>query len=142
MARYRTEFASHLTPTEAFAYLSDFANSQEWDPGVSEATRIGDGPIGIGSRFSVHASFMGRIMALEYTITAFEIGTRLVFEAPLPLGRSVDEIAFVATPSGCNITYNAELQMRGLAKLLDPIMYVAFRPVGNAARGGLVRVMG
>lgn len=142
MARYSTTFASRLTPSAAFAYLSNFANSQEWDPGVSKAERLDAGPLAVGARFSVDAKFMGRTMALEYTITAFEVDTRVVFEAPLPLGRSIDEIAFVATASGCDITYNADLRMRGAAKLLDPVMHLAFQPIGNAARGGLIGVMG
>ena len=39
MARYRASIETQWTPDEAFAYLSDFSTSAEWDPGVVEAER-------------------------------------------------------------------------------------------------------
>ena len=32
-----------------FDYVADFANSQEWDPGVATAERLDDGPVGVGT---------------------------------------------------------------------------------------------
>jgi hypothetical protein len=37
--RYRREIEADLTDG-VFAYLSDFANAAEWDPGIVEAWRL------------------------------------------------------------------------------------------------------
>ncbi|MEO7351089.1 MAG: SRPBCC family protein, partial [Marmoricola sp.] len=35
------------SPAAVFAYLSDFTNTNEWDPGTVETTRVsGDGGVG------------------------------------------------------------------------------------------------
>ncbi len=142
MARFRTTFAAVRDPDSAFTYLSDFSHATEWDPGVRAASRLDDGPLRVGSRFSVDAAFLGRVLALEYAITAFEPSHRVVFEAEIPFGRSVDEITFHPKDTGTMITYDADLRLAGFAKVIDPFMGVALRKIGNRARAGLVRTLG
>jgi hypothetical protein len=38
--RYRREFELAGPVAEAFAYLADFDNAKEWDPGVERSTRL------------------------------------------------------------------------------------------------------
>jgi len=45
MAHYNASVHTRQPPDEMFAYLSDFSSTQEWDPGVIEAERIGDAPV-------------------------------------------------------------------------------------------------
>ena len=59
MARYRASIETQWMPEQAFAYLSDFSTSAEWDPGVVEAKRAGAGAVGKGTEFRLVAKFLG-----------------------------------------------------------------------------------
>ena len=50
-----------LSLDETFEYIADFANSQEWDPGVVIARRVGDGPVGPGSGYKLGVRMAGRV---------------------------------------------------------------------------------
>ena len=39
------------------AYTSNFTNAEQWDPGVAESARTGQGPIGIGTAFKLRVKF-------------------------------------------------------------------------------------
>jgi len=58
--RYRREIEVTTDADATFAYLSDFANAAEWDPGIVEAKRLTPAPTAVGSRFEVIALFRGK----------------------------------------------------------------------------------
>ena len=84
MASYLTRIESALPQAEAFAYMADFANARLWDPSVSEARRVGEAPIGIGSAFDLVARFGGRDVPLRYEIVEYDSPRRVVLEARRP----------------------------------------------------------
>ena len=141
MTHYKVAINSHLSAMKAFAYMAAFENAQEWDPGVVEATRIGDEPLGLGSRFKVVTETNGRQIPLDYTITEYEEGTRFVVTAQSSSIRSVDEVVVTSTETGCVVTYNAGLSFRGLFVLGTPLLPFLFRRIGDRAAAGLRRVL-
>ena len=68
MAHYNASVDTPSPPDEVFAYLSDFSSTEEWDPGVVEAERVGDAPVGEGTEFRLVAEFLGRRIPLTYRI--------------------------------------------------------------------------
>ena len=56
MAHFAKTVTTVWSPEQAFAYLSDFSHSAEWDPGVETARRVDAGEIGPGSAFSTSPS--------------------------------------------------------------------------------------
>ncbi|HUO47835.1 MAG TPA: SRPBCC family protein [Acidimicrobiales bacterium] len=141
MARYHTTIHSRRRAQETFEYLSDFSTTAEWDPGVVEAERVSSGPVGLGSAFRVVASFLGRRVSLDYRVVEFEPNRRVVLRADAPTVCSVDEITVVPTDVGSVVTYDADLRVRGLFRLADPLLALAFRRIGDRARDGLVRAL-
>ena len=141
MPRYRTTIESSRSIHELFSYFKDFSNSQAWDPGVVRASCESNGTIGLGSAFLVSAKFNQRVMDLRYVITEFEEPHRLVFEASIPAGRSVDTVTFSARNHGCALTYDASLVLDGWWRLTSPILSLLFRRTGNAARAGMTEVL-
>ena len=137
MARYVDAIDLPLPVEKAFAYLADFSRTAEWDPGVVEARRLSKGRIGLGSRFEVIVQFLGRRVALEYAITEFERPRRLVFTGGDDWIDSIDEITFVRRLGGTRVTYEARLELKGIARLADPILEMLFRRVGRLAVRGL-----
>ena len=142
MARYTATIEVPKPLEETFAYLSDFANTREWDPGVLEAEPLVEGPPDVGSLYRVVALFLGRRAELRYEVTAFEPPKRVVLEANSPTVRSLDEIRFEATAEGTRITYDADLRLKGVLALSDPLLGVVFRRVGDQAVAGLRATLG
>jgi hypothetical protein len=139
MARYRTTVHSRYDVDQAFAYLADFSRCVEWDPGVVEARRLTEEPIGLGTRFGLVASFLGRRVPLDYEVTAYEPDRRVTLTAENGLIQSVDEITFTATADGSDVTYDAQLRGRGAFRVVDPLLGLAFGRIGDRARDGLIR---
>ena len=139
MAVYRTTVSSNREPERVFSYLADFSSALQWDPGVVEATHLGDGPATLGTRFRVVSRFLGRRVPLEYVITAFDRPRLVQLTAQNARLRSLDTITFVAVPTGTEVTYDATLVALGAWGVLNPLLGLLFRRVGERARAGLVR---
>jgi uncharacterized protein YndB with AHSA1/START domain len=131
----------------AFGYLARFDRAQDWDPGVETAEMITPEPVGPGSRFRLVAGFLGRRIPLEYEIIEFEPDTRIVLRAENDSVLSVDTITFAdgadgGTDDGTGregsvVVYDARLDAKGAARLLDPLLALVFRRIGDRAAAGL-----
>ena len=137
MARYKTSIETQLSQAVAFAYLSDFSTTEEWDPGVVEASRLGDGPVGEGSEFRVVAEFLGRTNELVYRVVEFEPEDVVTLRGENATVVSLDRISFEPAGSGTRITYDAELTLKGPLRVADPLLGLAFTRVGDRALKGL-----
>ena len=137
MARYFTRIESALPQAEAFAYMADFANAPLWDPSVSEARRVGDGRIGIGSAFELVARFGGRDVPLRYEIVGYDSPRRVVLEARRPGFVSKDTITVEPAGEGSVVNYDATLAFGGVGRLFDPVMQRIFNRVGARATLGI-----
>jgi hypothetical protein len=137
MARFVTTIESTLTQEAAFDYMADFSNARIWDPGVSRADRLDDGPVGAGSEFVLVARFAGRDVELRYEIVEHEPPRRVVFEARRPGLVSRDTITVDPTAAGAAVHYDAQLVLSGARRLLDPLVQRIFDRVGAKAEAGM-----
>ncbi len=143
MARYRTSVHSPAEPDSAFAHLSRFDRAAEWDPGVASGEMLTTGPVGVGSRFRVVTRFAGRSMPLEYAVVEFDAPTRIVLRAETAMLRSVDTItlsrddAMTGDGQGTRVEYDARLDAKGVLRIADPLIALAFRRIGDRAAAGL-----
>jgi uncharacterized protein YndB with AHSA1/START domain len=97
MAYYRAQLDVRRPIDEVFAYLADFSNTQEWDPGVVSAKKRGGGPVTVGTQFEVVSKFLGQELPLDYQIVQYDPPNRLVLEAENDNLRSVDTVTFEKT---------------------------------------------
>ena len=137
MAHYNASLETLLSPAETFAYLSDFSTTEEWDPGVVEAERLGDGPVGEGTEFRVVAEFLGRKSTLVYEIVGFEPGEAVTLRGENATVVSLDRIGVEPVGAGTRVSYDAELTLKGPLRVADPLLGLAFDRVGGRALGGL-----
>jgi len=137
MARCTASLDTRLPLADAFAYLSDFSTTEEWDPGVVEAERLGDEPVGQGSEFHVVAEFLGRKSALTYRVVEFEPEQVVTLRGENATVVSLDRISFETTGSATRVTYDAELTLKGPLRIADPLLALAFNRVGGRALEGL-----
>ena len=141
MARYRASIETQWAPDEAFVYLSDFSTSVEWDPSVVEAERIGTGTVGQGTEFRLVAEFLGRKTSLRYRVVEYEPPSAVTFVAENATVISRDRITFETIATGTRVTYDADLRLKRLLRLADPLLALAFTRIGNPALAGLREVL-
>jgi len=141
MARYTTSVRTPMPAEDAFAYLADFSTTSEWDPGITEAERLDDGPLGIGSRFRVVARSLGRDVPFVYEVTAYEPPQRIELRGESSTVVSLDEITVERAAGGALVTYDARLTLKGALRLADPLLGIAFKRVGDRAAAGMRRAL-
>jgi hypothetical protein len=137
MAHYRAQLEVRRPIDEVFGYLANFANTEEWDPGVASARKRGDPPLGVGSEFDVVSKFLGREVPLVYRIVQYDPPGRVVLEAENAHLRAVDTITFEKTTRGTSITYDANLAPKGVRHVGDLALHLAFQWIGRRALAGL-----
>ncbi len=142
MASYRATVDTPLSPAEAFAYLSDFSNAEEWDPGTVQAERLGDGQLGEGTEFRLVAAFLGRNTTLTYRIVEFDPPNAVTFRGENSTVVSLDRITFEPSDGGTRVLYDADLKLKGLLKLADPLLGLAFNRIGDSALAGMRKALG
>ena len=142
MARYTASIDTPRPTAETFAYLSDFSTTQEWDPGVVEAERLGDAPLGEGTEFRLVADFLGRKAALTYRIVEFEPSKAVTLRGENATVVSLDRITCEPSDGGTRVTYDADLALKGPLRIADPLLGLAFDRVGDRALEGLRETLG
>lgn len=143
MARYVGRVWTPKPPEEAFDYLADFTKVTEWDETAKSSVLLEGPPAGsVGARFAVSVGFAGRTNEFEYATTVSQRPQRLVLRAETATILSEDEVSFRAADGGTEVTYDANLKPKGLLRVIDPILGLMFKRLGDNAAGGLARELG
>ncbi len=122
---------------EVFAYVSNFGNAAQWDPGVAESRKASAGPIGVGTVFEMRVRFGPRSIPMAYAIREFDRPRRVLLEGKSDSVHALDDIGFVATPRGTRITYTADISLLGAFGIVEPLLKGALDGVGKRAVAGL-----
>jgi len=139
MARIHEPLQVPIAPEQAFDHVADFTTTESWDPGITEARRLYDGPIVLGSRFAVRSKIGPVTVPLVYEITRYERPNRVVLHTKGPVHEGEDDVRFAANEQGTEVTWNAMFRVRGPGLLLEPALGVGFRRVATKAVEGLKR---
>lgn len=117
-------------PAPVLGYLTDFANSPQWDPTAQQTTRKDTGPLVPGSTWHHVCKIFGVTAELSYTLITAEHG-HLVFHGRNEGATRTDTVVLRPTVSGTEVTYRVELELHGLAKLATPILKAEFEKLGT-----------
>jgi len=108
---------------EAFAYISDFSTTQEWDSTATRAAKLTPGPIAVGTRFAVNCAAPIGSIDLEYTVTQLEADREIELSGSSRFFDICDRITFTPTNKGTRIDYRAEFKfppsLQRVAKSFD-----------------------
>jgi carbon monoxide dehydrogenase subunit G len=139
MARYSATVPSTRPPDDVFAYLADFRSVAEWDPSVKSAVHVnGDDPVTVGAIFRVTIKTTLSELVLDYMTIEAERPDRIVLRGENDSMVSVDTIVIRGDgQGGATVTYDAKLELKGVRKLADPLLGLAFKRLGDNARDGL-----
>ncbi len=128
-------------PDEVFDYLANFETTAEWDPGIVDATKTSEGPVGVGSTFDLVSDFRGRKIPVTYEMTRYEPHRRFVIVGRNKQFTGTDDIRLTPEGDGTRVDYTADFRMRGLAKLFEPFMGGIFEKLSVEAMEGLQRTL-
>ncbi len=142
MARYVVRVRTLMPPAEAFAYMADLTNFAEWDPGVDRVEQVDGNGAGLGAAFDVAVKVPGRTMTLRYDTVAFDgASNTMTAFAQNAWMTSEDTVTVEADGDGSIVAYDAELKLRGLLGLSDPLLGLMFNQIGDRAAAGLVEAL-
>jgi uncharacterized protein YndB with AHSA1/START domain len=124
-------------PAAVFAYLSDFSNTTEWDPGTIETTRVsGDG--GVGTVYRNVSEFNGNRSELTYETVELVPERRIALRGEGKAAHADDTMELTPTDGGgTRVDSPADIRFKGLLKLAEPFLGKAFKKLGDEAEAGL-----
>ena len=110
-------------PVEAvYDYLSDFAHTEQWDPGTVSCTRTsGDG--GVGTVYANTSEFLGRRVELTYETITADRPSRLQFRGRTRAATATDSMTFdpAADGTATRIHYRADFDFGRPVNLVAPV---------------------
>ena len=121
-------------------YLKDFAHAEQWDPGTRSCERVDRGPVAEGAYWHNVSKILGRTAELTYKLEELT-DRKLVFVGENKSSTSVDTITVDAAGAGSVVTFEAELEMHGAARLLNPVMKLAFEKRAGETENRLTTVL-
>jgi hypothetical protein len=141
MTRLHETIETRLPIDETFAFVADFANCAKWDPNTVTSERIDDGPVRVGSRYSLGVRQRGRVVPMEYRVSTWEPGRRVVLAGEGSGVRATDEIRFEPLPTGTRVDYTADIHLTGWMRLAEPFAGGAFSKIARDAAAGMERAL-
>jgi len=144
MTRLQERLHTDLPIEATFDFVADFANAAAWDPGVAWSRRAEpvDQPLGVGTAFELGVRMGGRVKPMTYRVTRFERPTRIVLEGAGSGVEAVDDIRFDRSGGGGTaIDYTADIQLRGLGRLVQPFLRSTFARIGRDAAAGMAAAL-
>jgi hypothetical protein len=128
---------THLSVERAFDFIADFANASTWDPGTATSARVDAGPVGVGATYQLGVRMGGSIRPMEYRIASYDRPRTVVLQGEGSGVSATDRITFAADADGTWIDYSADIRLRGLLKLLEPLAGGQFASIARQAREGM-----
>jgi uncharacterized protein YndB with AHSA1/START domain len=128
-------------PETVWDYLSDFTNTNEWDPGTVRTVRV-SGSGGVGTTYENTSKFLGRETKLIYTVVESNAPIRLQLRGINDQVTATDTMTFTAVGTGTQVHYLADLQFKGLLSRADPLLSLPglnypFKQLGDGAERGI-----
>jgi carbon monoxide dehydrogenase subunit G len=106
---------------DVFDYLSDFENTNEWDPGTTSTRRTaGDG--GLGTTYDNRSTFAGREVELSYETIGFDRPTFFSARGRNKSSTATDSLTFTRDGDRTQIHYRADFQFHGVVRYVAPLV--------------------
>jgi carbon monoxide dehydrogenase subunit G len=133
-------FVVNKPVSTVLAYLADFSNAEQWDPGTQSCTQIGTGPVQVGTSWKNVSKIAGVTTEIEYTLEALD-ADRVLLVGRNATATSTDSITVKPHAEGSEITYDAKLEFKGLAKLGGPVVRLVFEHLANETEEGIQKAV-
>ncbi|MCD9198915.1 SRPBCC family protein [Aeromicrobium wangtongii] len=106
---------------DVFDYLSNFENTNQWDPGTIRTERTaGDG--GLGTTYANRSRFAGRETDLTYETIGFDRPTFFCARGMNKTATATDSMTFTRDGDRTQIHYRADFQFHGPVRFVAPLV--------------------
>lgn len=122
MIRFSGSIEIARSPRDVFDFLSDPGNMPLWQSGVVRSTVVSAGPITLGTRFDEIVKVGPWHLRTECAITEFDPPRALGFSAESAPISYRGEFRFEPHEGGTRIVASGRGVMRGLWRLLEPVL--------------------
>ncbi len=143
MVHVTRQFKVNVEQSVAVAYLKDFGNATDWDPGSVANERLDSGPIQVGSTWRNTSKLIFINTELRYELTQMR-DDGVVFVGTNATATSIDTIDVIPAGdgNGVRITYDANVTFNGTARYADPLMTLIFLKLAGETVAGITRELG
>jgi NAD(P)-dependent dehydrogenase (short-subunit alcohol dehydrogenase family) len=125
------------TPDEAFAYISDFTTTVEWDSTAIAARKLTPGAIAVGTEFEVECALPVGSITVLYTVRELQANTRIVLRGSCRFFDIEDTISCAALATGTRIDYRAEFFFKPLIAPIAGFSQKGLEAMGRESVAGL-----
>lgn len=122
------------------AYLADFTNAVDWDPGTQSCTPADGAPVGVGKTWHNVSKIAGVTTKIDYTLEELD-GSHVLLVGRNDTATSSDKITVKPHAAGSEITYDALVTFKGLAKLGSPIVRLVFERLANETEKSMTKAV-
>lgn len=140
MTHISRTFTVTSPPEVVLGYLKDFSHAEEWDPGTETCQRLDSGPVTVGSRWHNTSKIAGVSTELEYELKELT-DTKVVFAGSNDTATTIDTITVLPAARGSEITYDADIELSGAAKLATPVVKLVFEKIGSDTEEDMITVL-
>ena len=121
---------------QVWDYLADFTTTEEWDPPTRSTERTsGDG--GVGTTYRNVSRLLGKDAEVTYTVVAHEAPHRLELDGVAGSVDLHDTIWVSQDGDRVSVRYRAEFHPHGVARLVEPLLPVGLKRLGDEAAAQL-----
>ena len=107
---------------DVYAYASTYGTWPRWRTGVSESEQLTEGPVGVGTRIRGGGKLLGRPVGIVIEVTAWERGSRFAYRGAAGPLRTHNIVTFERVAGGTEVTWVDDVELRGIFRLLEPLM--------------------
>lgn len=110
-------------PETIFAFLAEVENLPRWQPGVTAARRMTEGPMGVGSVARVTTRVMGQTVEADVKVIELETPRHLAFETEVSNVRVVASVDVGAIgPDRSEVVVRLQVEASGFTKFMEPMI--------------------
>jgi dehydrogenase/reductase SDR family protein 12 len=126
---------------EAFAYVSDFTTTTEWDATALRATKLTPGEIRVGTEFEVVCALPIGSINLKYRIEELQANKLIVLKGRCRFFDIQDRISFNPSARGTKIDYRAEFFFKPIFSSLGSLFRKGLEKMGRESVAGLAQAL-
>ena len=121
-------------------YLKDFAHAEEWDPGTKSCTQQSPGPVQVGTTWHNVSVIKGKETELTYRLAELS-ADHILLVGENKTATSTGRHDGQAHDGGSTITYHAQIEFHGIAKIAGPFLQSEFDGLGDKTAEQMTRAI-
>ena len=120
-----------------FDAVADQTNEPRYNPSMTASRQVTDGPIGVGTHLLATILIRGRPTEVDIEVTRYERPTVLGTRSLMAGSTAVGELRLEPAASGTRFSWDWDVTVAGLARLLGPLVAILGRRQERAIWTGL-----